>query len=167
MKSSLVIGLKEVTWSISRPLIGREHCSCCFPIPRGVEGFVIYGWDLSNLGYSPYMTNLGDKSHMMIIRDVFHDGTWVYRAHIRQNPVTNTVQFELSHLGGICHIWGGVSYMGGVCQIWVPIYPGTVMKYVANMTLYPYMTNPTPYDKYHPDMTNPTHIWEILLCIFL
>ena len=46
-----------------------------FPTHLGVEGFVIYGWDLSNLGYSPYMTNLGDKSHIIIIRDVFHDGT--------------------------------------------------------------------------------------------
>ena len=30
----------------------------------GVEGFVIYGWDMSNLGHSPYMTNLGDKTYM-------------------------------------------------------------------------------------------------------
>ena len=32
-----------------------------FPTHLGVEGFVIYGWDLSNLRYSPYMANLGDK----------------------------------------------------------------------------------------------------------
>ena len=57
-----------------------------FSTHRGVEGFVIYGWDLSNLGYSPYMTNLGDKSHMMIIRDVFHDGTSVYRGPYSTNP---------------------------------------------------------------------------------
>ena len=88
----------------------------------GVEGFVIHGWDLSNLGHSPNMTNLGDKSHIIIIRDVFHDGTVVYKAHIRQNPVTNSVLFDRSHLGGICHIWGGVSYMGWVCRIWAPIY---------------------------------------------
>ena len=31
------------------------------PTHLGVEGFVIYGLDLSNLGYSPYLTNLGDK----------------------------------------------------------------------------------------------------------
>ena len=53
-------------------------------------------------------------------------------AHIRQNPVTNTVQFDPSHLGGIFHIWGGLSYMGGVCQIWAPIYYGTVKVNVAN-----------------------------------
>ena len=33
-----------------------------FPTHLGVEGSVIYGWDLSNLGDSPYMTNLGDKT---------------------------------------------------------------------------------------------------------
>ena len=57
-----------------------------FSTHRGVEGFVIYGWDLSNLGYSPYMTNLGDKSLMMIIRDVFHDSTSVYRGPYSTNP---------------------------------------------------------------------------------
>ena len=57
-----------------------------FPTHLGVEGFVIYGLDLSNLGYSPYMTNLGDKSHMMIIRDVFHDGTSGYRGPYSTNP---------------------------------------------------------------------------------
>ena len=61
----------------------------------GVEGFVVYGWDLSYLGggscmggvchiwedfsyfggYSPYMTNLGDKSHIIIIRNLNFDGT--------------------------------------------------------------------------------------------
>ena len=46
-----------------------------FPTHLGVKGFVIYGWDLSNLGYSPYMTNLGDKSHIIIIRNVNFDGT--------------------------------------------------------------------------------------------
>ena len=112
-----------------------------FPNHLGVEGFVIHGWDLSNMGYSPYMTNLGDKSRIIIIRDVFHHGTWVNRGPYSTKP-------------GICHIWGGVSYMGGVCRIWAPIYSGTVMKYVANMTLYPYMTNPPTYDK-------PPHIWQI------
>ena len=56
------------------------------PTHLGVEGFVIYGWDLSNLGYSPYMTNLGDKSHIIIIRDVFHDGTVVYRGPYSTKP---------------------------------------------------------------------------------
>ena len=90
-----------------------------FTTNLGVEGFVIYGLDLSNLGYSPYMTNLGDKSHMIIIRDVFYHSTVVNRAHIRQNPVTNSVQFDLSHLGGICHNWGHLFYLGVVCHIWV------------------------------------------------
>ena len=45
----------------------------------GVEGFIIYGGDLSNLGYTPYMTNLSDKSHMIIIRDVFQHSTVVNR----------------------------------------------------------------------------------------
>ena len=36
-----------------------------------------------------------------------------------QNPVTNSVKFDFSHLGGICHMWGDLSYMGGVCNIWV------------------------------------------------
>ena len=46
-----------------------------FPTHLGVKGFVISEWDLSNLGYSQYMTNLGDKSHIIIIRDVNFDGT--------------------------------------------------------------------------------------------
>ena len=66
------------------------------PTHLGVEGFVIYGWDLSNLGYSPYITNLGDKTYMVIIRDVFLDGTVLNRAHIRQNPVTNSIPCGLS-----------------------------------------------------------------------
>ena len=52
----------------------------------GVEGFVIYRWDLSNLGYSPYMTNPGDKSHIIIIRDVFLDGTVVNRGPYSTKP---------------------------------------------------------------------------------
>ena len=51
-----------------------------------VEGFVKYGWDLSNLGYSPYMTNPGDKSHIIIIRDVFLDGTVVNRGPYSTKP---------------------------------------------------------------------------------
>ena len=65
----------------------------------GVEGFVIHGWDLSNLGYSPYMKNLGEKSHIIIIRDHFITVPQYIGAHIRQNP-------------------GFVIY-GGVRQIWV------------------------------------------------
>ena len=57
-----------------------------FPTHLGVEGFVIYGWDLSNLGYSPYMTNPGDKSHIIIIRDVFLDGTVVNRGPYSTKP---------------------------------------------------------------------------------
>ena len=57
-----------------------------FPTHLGVEGFVIYGWDLSNLGYSPYMTNLGDKTCMVIIRDVFLDGTVVNRGPYSTKP---------------------------------------------------------------------------------
>ena len=46
-----------------------------FPTHLGVEGFDIYGWDLSNLGYSLYMTNFGDKSHIIIVGDVNFDIT--------------------------------------------------------------------------------------------
>ena len=52
----------------------------------GVEGFVIHEWVLSNLGYSPYMTNLGDKSHIIIIRDVFHHSTSVNRGPYSTKP---------------------------------------------------------------------------------
>ena len=57
-----------------------------FTTQLGVEGFVKYGWDLSNLGSSPYMTNLGDKSQIIIIRDVFHHATVVYRSPYSTNP---------------------------------------------------------------------------------
>ena len=57
-----------------------------FPTHLGVEGFVIYGWDLSNLGYSPYMTNLGDKTYMVIIRDVFHHSTVLNRGPYSTKP---------------------------------------------------------------------------------
>ena len=70
----------------NRALSLVEKTACVFPTHRGVEGFVINGWDLSNLGYSPYMTNLGDKSHIIIIRDVFHDGTVVYRGPYSTKP---------------------------------------------------------------------------------
>ena len=103
-----------------------------FPIHLGVEGFVINGWDLSNLGYSPYMTNFGDKSHIKIIRDIFYHNTVVYRGPYSTKPsdklrpiwsvtsgwdlsyVGGFVIFGwgLSYLGGICHMWGGLSYMG-------------------------------------------------------
>ena len=88
-----------------------------FTTNLGVEGFVIYGLDLSNLGYSPYMTNLGDKPK---IRDVNFYSTVVYRGPYSTNPSNkNSFKFDLSDLGGICHMWGDLSYMGGVCYIWV------------------------------------------------
>ena len=57
-----------------------------FPTHLGAEGFDIYGWDLSNLGYSPYMTNLIDKTYTVIIRDVFHHSTVVYRGPYSTKP---------------------------------------------------------------------------------
>ena len=71
-----------------------------FPTHLGVLGFVIHGWDLSNLGYSPYMKNLGEKSHIIIIRDHFMTVPQYIGAHIRQNP-----GFVI--YGGVCHIWLG------------------------------------------------------------
>ena len=129
-----------------------------FPTLLGVEGFVIYGWDLSNLGYSPYMTNLGDKSHIIIIRDVFHHSTSVNRGPYSTKPgdkhrpiLSVTSGWDLSYMGGYVIYGWGLSNMGSY-----------ILRYrdeiVANMTLYPYMTNPPTYDKSHPDMTNPTHI---------
>ena len=66
-------------------------------------GFVICGWDLSNVGLV----------HMLMGFFICGEGS-------------------LSYMGGICHMWGGLSYMGGVCQIWAPIYYGTVKVNVAN-----------------------------------
>ena len=97
-----------------------------FPIHIGVEGFVIYGWDLSNLGYSPYMTNLSDKTYTVIIRDVFHHSTVVYRGPYSTNPGDKlrpiwfvTSRWDLSYMGGVCHIWVVFVKCGGVCHIWV------------------------------------------------
>ena len=73
-----MINFEASHWS--RPLL------LFFPTHLGVKGFVIYGWDLSNLGYSPYMTNLGDKTYMVIIRDVFLDGTVVNRGPYSTKP---------------------------------------------------------------------------------
>ena len=91
----------------------------------GVEGFIIYGWDLSNLGYTPYMTNLGDKSHMIIIRDVFHHSTVVNRGPYSTKPSDKlrpirffTSGWDLSYVGGFVIYGWGLSYLGGICQIW-------------------------------------------------
>ena len=117
-----------------------------FPTHLGVEGFVKYVWDLSNLGYSPYMTNLGDKSHIKIIRDVFHHASVVYRgpyltkpsdklhliwfvdrvrlyspyltnADKPQNPPLVKGLSVLSNMGNIPT--ADVTFSDGVCQIWV------------------------------------------------
>ena len=84
-----------------------------FPTHRGVKGFVIHGWDLSNLVYSPYMKNLGEKSHIIIIRDHFITVPEYIGAHIRQN-------LGIVIYGGVCHIWAvfvisgwDLSYVGG------------------------------------------------------
>ena len=68
-------------------------------------------------------------------------------AHIRQTPVTNSVQFDLSDLGGICHMWGDFSYKGGVCQIWAPIYWDSVKVYVANNFKYDFLYWSRPFKK--------------------
>ena len=73
-----MVNLEASHWSI--PLL------LFFPTHLGVKGFVIYGWDLSNLGYSPYMTNLGDKTYMVIIHDVFHPGTVLNRGPYSTKP---------------------------------------------------------------------------------
>ena len=117
-----------------------------FPTHLRVEGFVIYGWYLSNLGYSPYMTNLGDKSHIIIICDVFHHASVVYRgpyltkpsdklhliwfvdrvrlyspyltnADKPQNPPLVKGLSVLSNMGNIPT--ADVTFSDGVCQIWV------------------------------------------------
>ena len=78
-----------------------------FPTHLGVKGFVIYGWDLSNLECSPYMTNLGDKTYMVIIRDVFHHSTVLNRSPYSTNPthIWQTPSEKVTSTGGIVPIF--------------------------------------------------------------
>ena len=133
-----------------------------FPTHRGVEGFVINGWDLSNLGYSQYIKNLGDKSHIIIIRDVFHDGTWVYRGPYstkpgdKHRPIWNvTSGWDLSYMGG-CVIYGlGLSNMAS----YLLRYCDEIRREYDFKPIYdkaPHIRQiPPRYDKPHPYMTTP------------
>ena len=133
-----------------------------FPNHLGVEWFVINGWDLSNLGFSPYMTILGDKSHIIIIRDVFHHSTSVNRGPYSTKPgdkhrpiLSVTSGWDLSYMGG-CVIYGwGLSNMGS----YLLRYCDEIRREYDFLPIYdkpPHIWQiPPRYDKPHPYMTNP------------
>ena len=100
LKRHHMINFQASHWSIAMLVFVTTY--------SGVKGFVICWWDLLILGYSPYMTNLGDKNQ----------DSWRGRSRALSNRdpyLTNTDKLQQLKL-----IKGFVS----ICQIWVPITEG-------------------------------------------
>ena len=153
-----MVNFKASHWSRALLVFSSTHL--------GVEGFVIYVWDLSNLGYSPYMTNLGDKSYIIIIRDDFitvpqckgpiFDKYWQtptaftnlgvcrYLSNMGSNPVLIfSMEFVkygwgLSNMGPL-H-WGTVMNTSRIILVWC--FLDFFQFYQYGRDISPYLTNP-------------------------
>ena len=116
-----------------------ESTAWVFPDPPRSRGVYHICLGFVKFGILPIYDKPCDKSHIIIIRDIFHHSTVVYRGPYSTKPSDKlrpilfvTSGCDLSYVAGFVIYGWGLSYMGGICQIWAPIYYGTVMKYVAN-----------------------------------
>ena len=96
-----------------------------------------------------------DFDHVTPFRPITRLNFWIIK-FLRGYPYKKyTIGFViygwgLSYLGGICHMWGGLSYMG--------------IKSYSRRISSRYLSKKEPiFDKPHPYMTNPAQKWQFKL----